>query len=550
MSRIACVQVPLFPLAARLRAEPEMREEALAVLAGVGHAARVAAATRRARRAGVRPGFTLAQARARLPKLVARPRDAECERAAQEALFDVASAFSPRVEDGGEGIAYLDIEGLARHYDAREPERALARELIRALDARAGLPAWVGVGSSKLTARLAASRGAEPTVVAPGEEGEFLSPVPLDRVTPQASTLTTLERWGLRSLGELAALPAAEVVSRLGPAGEALHAIARGEDPSPLVPRPTPPTFREGLELEWPLVALEPFLFVARAALERLVARLESHALGCRRLELSIDLEPEGHHERSIELPAPTRDVKTLLKLLQLDLEGESPGAPIIGFRLVAHPDRPRGAQLSLFGPEALSPDRLATTLAKLFSILGPERVGSPREVSGHRPERFELVPYEPPPPPPERREPKPGRGLLTVRVLRPPLPVEVMTDQLAAGTVPPSKMPPRKGPDAGGANDLDPAVNHARAYDDATNRPCRERPVSVRSVLADETSKKPKIHGAVKVASGPWGLEEGWWTGEDVGRDYWDVELSTGGLYRLYRDRESGDWFVDGIYD
>src|SRR5690606_4257091 len=94
--RLGCLFVPLFPLAARLRAEPELAREAAAVVEGQGPAARVVAATRAARRAGVRAGATLAQARAVLPGLVARGRDGEAERAAAEALVEVAAAFSPR----------------------------------------------------------------------------------------------------------------------------------------------------------------------------------------------------------------------------------------------------------------------------------------------------------------------------------------------------------------------------------------------------------------------------------------------------------------------
>jgi hypothetical protein len=51
-------------------------------------------------------------------------------------------------------------------------------------------------------------------------------------------------------------------------------------------------------------------------------------------------------------------------------------------------------------------------------------------------------------------------------------------------------------------------------------------------------------------VAAGPWTLEEEWWTEEPVGREYWDVELAGGGLYRIFRDRASGEWYADGIYD
>src|SRR3954469_14154041 len=121
-TRLACLLLPLFPLAARLRSEPELVREALVVVAGNGNAARVVAATRLARAAGVRPGLTLPQARALCPKLVARPRDGECERAAQESLLAVAEGFSPRAEEAGEGTAYLDLEGLERHYPGPSPE--------------------------------------------------------------------------------------------------------------------------------------------------------------------------------------------------------------------------------------------------------------------------------------------------------------------------------------------------------------------------------------------------------------------------------------------
>jgi len=67
------------------------------------------------------------------------------------------------------------------------------------------------------------------------------------------------------------------------------------------------------MELEWPLVSLEPFPLRRNAALERLVRRLEAQALACRRLEIGLKLDPEGYDARAITLPAPTRDVKTLL---------------------------------------------------------------------------------------------------------------------------------------------------------------------------------------------------------------------------------------------
>jgi hypothetical protein len=67
---------------------------------------------------------------------------------------------------------------------------------------------------------------------------------------------------------------------------------------------------------------------------------------------------------------------------------------------------------------------------------------------------------------------------------------------------------------------------------------------------LASESGATPRVQGLVRVAAGPWTLEDGWWNNRPVERDYWDVELSGGGLYRVYRDRKTGDWFADGMYD
>jgi protein ImuB len=509
--RIACLVLPLFPLAARLRSEPELIREALVVVAGNGNAARVVNATRAARAAGVRPGLTLPQARALCPKLMARPRDGECERAAQEALLEVAEGFSPRVEDAGEGIAYLDVDGSERHYPDPSPEVELGRSLMRAAEA-AGLPARAGIASSKLAARVAAGQPEPPVVVPAGEEAAFLAPLPLQRLSPELDIAATLERWGVRSVGDFAKLPPSRVASRLGRLGRELHSTARGIDPRPLIPREPPPLFHEGMSLEWPLVSLEPFLFVGRAALDRLCQRLESRGFACLRLGLELRLEPDGHQSRSIDLPAPTRDVKTLLTLVRLDLEARPPGAPVAGFTFLAYPDRPREAQLSLYGPAALSPDKLATTLARLFALLGPDRVGSPRPVNGHRPERFSLVDFSPPPPPEVRRAPRAGRGLLAVRVLRPPLEIEVLTG--------------------------------------SADRQAESTPVEIRALATAEAVKRPRIEGAIKVASGPWGLEEEWWADDPTGRDYWDVEIAGRGLYRIYRERATGGWYADGIYD
>ena len=58
------------------------------------------------------------------------------------------------------------------------------------------------------------------------------------------------------------------------------------------------------------------------------------------------------------------------------------------------------------------------------------------------------------------------------------------------------------------------------------------------------------KIRGDIAVASGPWKLEESWWTQNPLERDYWDVEMKSGDLLRIYQDQKTREWFMDGIYD
>jgi protein ImuB len=469
-----------------------------------------------ARLAGLRPGLSLPQARSLLPSLLTRPRDPACERAAQDTLLEVAASVSPRVEDAGEGIAYVEVRPTARHYPGKDPETELGRFVI-ASARRNGLWVRVGIAASKLAARIAAGLPRSPTLVATGEEASFLAPLPLAHLAPEPKLGALLARWGLVSIGDFARLPADEVASRLGEEGLQLHEEARGLDPRPLVPRQPPPELREGMDFEWPVSTEEPLLFMARPVVERLMRRLETRGEGCLRLGLSLQLEPDGRHERTLALPAPTRDVKTLLTLIRLDLAAAPPGAAVVGFAFTVWPAQTRRSQLSLLGPAELQSDQLATTLGQLAALLGPGRLGTPTTPPGHVPERYALQDFAPPPPPRVRPAPPllpDGRPPLVVRALRPPLPLEVLTT-------------------AGGA--------------DGVETPYRVDTLS-RAIAAD--AGRLRIAGAARLAAGPWILEEGWWSEDASEREYWDVELSNGGTYRLYRERNSGEWFADGIYD
>jgi len=557
MTRIACLFIPLFPLAARLRAEPELAGETVAVCEGNGSAARVVGASRPARKSGVRSEMSLAQARGILPSLIARGRDVSCETSAHEALVETATGLSPKVEDAAPDIVFADVGGMEHLFEGDSGEHDMGQAAIIAAEAL-DLPVRVGIAGNKLAARIAARMPDSPKVVAAGKETLFLAPLPLTHLHLDRRLMDTLRRWGVRTLGDFARLPADRTASRLGPAGASAHQAARGIDSSPLAPYHPPPTFHEGMELEWPVVTVDPLLYALRQSLERTRKRLEREDLACALLELELGLEPEGAEHRRIRLPAPTRDVDALLALTRLELESKPPRAPVVAFISITHPDRPRRGQITLFGAPEIHPDKLAGTLAHLAARIGPERVGSPRTVDGHLPERFQTESFNPPPAPKLRQPPRQGRGLLVVRVLRPPVPMEVITEGISDFGFRISDFPPSS-PEAETAKKyptpkqgLSVAEGGRGSTQNSKLKTQDSKALSSLRLIsvASESGATPRIQGLVRVAAGPWALEDGWWNNQPVERDYWDVELSGGGLYRVYRDRKTGNWFADGMYD
>src|SRR6266516_2609282 len=397
MPRIACLLVSDLPVAAACRADPDLAGRPFVLGAGSGPHAPIVAAAAAARARGVRAGHTVAQARAIAADLIVRPRDETAERSAVRALVDVAASLASRIEAAADGAVFLDAAGATHLVPS---EAGLATALV-ARAARVGLAARAAVGGSMTVARLAALHATE--VVPAGTELGFLAPLPLACLAPPPAIAATLERWGIRRLGDLARLPVAEVATRLGPVGAALVRAARGEDERPLAPQAPGGPIEEAIDLEHALDALEPLLFVLRGLVERAVARVGLEGIGVARLGLALGLADRGRDQRA------------------------APRAAVERVALAAVPERVRAAQLGLFSPAGPSPERLATTLARLAALCGPERVGAPAVLDSHRPGAAAVAPFTLGAAP----EPPPLTGCrLVVRALRPPRPVEVFADR------------------------------------------------------------------------------------------------------------------------
>lgn len=493
--RVACVWVPHFAAVAALREEPELRHRPVAIVAGVAPARTVVDATDEAWEAGVRPGMPEAEAAARCPALIARAASGERDVAAREALLALALGTSPRVEDGGPGIVYVDLDGLgALHGD----EPAIGERLARHTG-RIGLPARLGIAGSRPAALSAARRGRRVSIVRPGEEAATLASAPLELLELAPELGAVLARWGVRTLGDLAELPRAGLVARLGEAGLAAQDLARGVDPGPFRPYAPPPFYQEVQGLEWELVSLEQLAAVVRPLLDRLAARLDVAHVAADQLTLGLGLADGSRHERVVDLAYPMAEVGPMLALLRLDLEGHPPRAAIVHVALAARPVRVRAGQGGFWHVPEPAGRELAVVLARLTALVGSASLGSPALVDSHRPDAFALESFALAPGADIERPAPPGATsrFLALRRLRPAWPATVDT---GAG-----------------------------------------RPVAV--------SAGP-VAGRVLACAGPWRVSGEWWREEAWARDEWDLALSEGTLCRLVLDHRARAWFLDGIYD
>jgi protein ImuB len=304
--------------------------------------------------------------------------------------------------------------------------------------------------------------------------------------------LATFAQWGIRTLGQLASLPAAGLVGRFGPAATRWQRRARGVDEEPLQPMPVPAPFEMTLELDWPIDGLEPLSFVIGPMLEQLAAHLSSHGRQAASLALALTLVDRRVVTRAVRMASPTLSPRTWRTLLLLELETRPPPEAIQRITLGALPTPARPTQLSLLHIAQPSPERLSETLARLSSWADVGRAGSPSLLPTHRPDAFVMTPFDVNAPP---EAPAPVRAVLALRAYRPPRPIEV------------------------------------RVQDGV--------PVAMRG---------SERRGELRAVAGPWRASGDWWDTAFC-REEWDVEMAEG-VYRIFRDVVRQSWFLAGELD
>jgi protein ImuB len=483
------------------------------------HANRVVARSPAAAAEGVVIGQRRRQAQQLCPDVALLDHDPDRDARAFEPVVRAIGRFAPRLEVVEPGWLCLGARGPSRYFGGDE---RLAERLVRAVHDEAGsavpgvgrqpaiVSVGVGIADGRFAAAVAARRaGRDPIVVALGATPDFLAPLPVawlhhaGEVDPELVGL--FARIGLARLGDLAALPAGDVLARFGPPGRHAHRLAGGADDRPAGGAEPPLERRVEEAFDDPVVQLEPLIFVAKHLADQVVAALAAEGRVCTRLGVTAETEHGERTERAwyraAGMSAPAMVERVRWQLDGWMASGEV-SAGVVLLRLT--PDEVRGddgEQVRLWGGPSAADERAARTIARLAGMVGDQGVLVPAWRGGRLPgDRYCWVPAS-------------TTDLTdtddTAERLR-PLPLESGNSGAGGG------VPGRAGPWPGALPAPSPAVVPPDAQQaellDATGRPVA---VSGRGELSAApavltVAGRPPLD--VTAWAGPWPVDERWW--------------------------------------
>ena len=497
------IHIPEFPVAAWQRSDPAVRAQPCVVVEGVPPQEKIVSLCEKARSAGIEHGMRKAQAEAGSTACFLS-RNIEQEKAAFALAMEITERFSPIIQAIAsplndyaeakrlEAVLLIDSTGTGTLFGSIE---SYAQRLYRELRS-AGFPVHVGAAPNA-EAALMLARSGQRIVCADRESVRGkLARLSTSLLPCDAKTLAVLNRWGIRTLGELAALPETALVSRMGQGGRRLQLLARGQADHLLVPEEPEFTLTETTSLDSPVELLDSLLFVISPMLEAVLRKAMDRAYALRFVRLTLQLERGQPHSIEVRPATPTQNREVLLKLLNLELQAHPPQDGIVKVTLDAEPTQPQTAQRGLFQAQFPEPDRLELLLARLRSIAGQGNVGSPQLANSHGEDAFTIAPFQPSLRVTAERDAIPSR--LAIRMFRPP---------------------------------------HA-----------------VRVTCLDQQPRSMFWQGsrlAIASSAGPWHASGSWWGGKAWDHDLWDVvTVQPLQALRLRQDHGSRSWFVVGLYD
>ncbi len=283
---------------------------------GVGPRGVIASASYEAREYGVRSAQPTSIALRICPQLIVVPSAHGRYGDVSVQVFNVFRSYTPLVEGLSLDEAFLDVSGLRRHYQSSVDVGKAVRMSIRT---ELGLPASVGVASTKFVAKLA-SKAAKPDGlrhIVEADQPEFLHALPaevLSGVGP--ATLTGLKRLGVKSVGDIAELPETSLTAALGPAlGRHLHDLACGRDSRPVVPDIGAKSLSVEQTYETDLTGREVIEASLLSHAQRLSGRLRRSGLAARTITIKLRYDDFTTPTRSQTLDGAVLGARDLFRV-------------------------------------------------------------------------------------------------------------------------------------------------------------------------------------------------------------------------------------------
>jgi nucleotidyltransferase/DNA polymerase involved in DNA repair len=258
----------------------------------------------------------------------------------------------------------------------------------------------VGAAATSPTGNASSTPDTRIRVVAPGEAAAFLAPLSVDRL-PVSDEMRRRLRWlGLKTAGELAALPRATLAAQFGPEGATAWDLARGEGGGVLVPRRHAPPVSAGIDFDQPVTETPAILAAARHLLNRLLRRPECAGRSLRGVELKAFLSNGHRWQRLVTFREPVADQGRVVRIIGDRIEGVVFPAAVESLELQLHDlCAETGIQSSLFSARARELQGLDDALEHLHARYGRPLVMKIVGVEpwSRIPERqYALIAYEP----------------------------------------------------------------------------------------------------------------------------------------------------------
>jgi DNA polymerase-4 len=317
--------------------KPSLRGKPV-VVSGLGLRGVVATASYEARIHGVRSAMSTMEARGRCPKAAFLAPRFGAYRAASVIVMGQLHALSPLIEPLSLDEAYVDLEagGAGERDLSVAGVRQLAERLKASVFAATGLTLSVGIGTSKLVAKIASDLDKPDglVVVESGNEDAVLRPLPVGRLPGVGpATAAKLRAIGVATVADLADLPEAEAVRALGNSqGRGLWLLAHGLDDREVTPERESKSVSVEDTFEHDIADVARLTAVVDEMARRVVERLRGAQLSGRTISIKVRLHDFTTLTRSATLPAPTDDARVVVRLArQLLTEVDVSG----GLRLV-----------------------------------------------------------------------------------------------------------------------------------------------------------------------------------------------------------------------